>query len=219
MYIILNSIVCVCAFVGFIYGIIKFFKPKKALFAQMITLGVGCMAFGRLFQVVRLMTGGDIFGRFQLGMMGIIGSLLFLFSASFGLMDSLADDGSKQFRKYRIIPLAAPLTALAVYVIFVLFADLSLLSKVFGAVLTFFVMETTYFNLKHLIFPDVDYGIINCLKLYNVTVLIYSFLCLFELIVISNRLEILTSVASVLMGLLLLAVIPTVERGIKKWTT
>ena len=219
LYLISNIFTCVCAFIGFIYGIIRFFKPRKALYAQMITLSVGCMAFGRLYQVVRLLTDGDIFNEFQLGFLGIIGSLLFFFSANFGLMDSLADDGSKRFLKYRIIPIIAPITSLLLYVFFILMRDLPLLAKIMGAVLTFFVMETTYFNLKHLIFPDVDYGVINCLKTYNVLVLIYGFLCIVEIIVISGENEIAISVVGALMGLILLAIVPTLERGIKKWTT
>ena len=75
---ITNIIVCVCAFAGFIYGIVKFFKPRKAVYAQMIALAVGCVAFGRLYQVVRLLTVGDMFNGFQLGVFGVIGSLLFL---------------------------------------------------------------------------------------------------------------------------------------------
>ena len=70
LFLIANIITCVCALVGFIYGIVKFFKPKKAVYAQMITLSVGCMAFGRLYQVVRLLTEGDITDSFQLGILG-----------------------------------------------------------------------------------------------------------------------------------------------------
>lgn len=47
---IANIIACVCAFVGFIYGSILFFRPKKALFPQIITLAVGCMAFDKLYR-------------------------------------------------------------------------------------------------------------------------------------------------------------------------
>ncbi len=61
---IANIITCMSGLVGFIYGLFKFFKPRKALYAQMITLSVGCMAFGRLYQVVRLLTGGDIYDEF-----------------------------------------------------------------------------------------------------------------------------------------------------------
>ena len=167
LYLIANIIACVCAFFGFVYGIIKFFKPKKAVYAQMITLAVACMAFGRLYQVVRLLTGGDIINEFQLGILGIIGSLMFFFSANFGLMDSLADDKSKQFAKYRIIPIAAPILIIALYLIFILFADVSTYIKIIGAIISLFAIQSSYYNLKHLIFPDVDFGVIHCLKEYN----------------------------------------------------
>lgn len=217
-YLIANIITCICAFIGFIYGIVKFFKPKKAVYAQMITLAGGSMAFGRLYQVVLLLTGGDIIDKFQLGTLGVIGSLLFLLTANSGLMDSLADDGSKRFRKYRIIPLAAPAFCAALYAFFVLFASVSNFAKGVGAVITFFVMFTTYFNLKHLIFPDVDYGIIKCLKAYNLSALLYSLLCLAEVITVSRNMEIATLIIGVIMGALLILIVPSVERGMKKWT-
>lgn len=214
-----NILTCVFAFIGFIYGIVKFFKPKKALYAQMITLSVGCMAFGRLYQVVRLLTGGDIYNVFQLGIFGVIGSLLFFFSANFGLMDSLADDRSEQYRKYRIIPLIAPLVAAALYIVFILAYDMPRFAKIMSAILTIIVMETTYYNLKHMIFPDVDFGVINCLKTYNLLVLLYAMLCMAEMIAISRSHEILTAVFGVLMGITILLIVPVAERGIKKWTT
>ena len=215
---ITNIFTCVCAFTGFIYGIVKFFKPRKALYAQMITLAVGCMAFGRLYQVVRLMTGGNIYNEFQLGILGVVGSLLFLFSANFGLMDSLADDGSKTFLKYRIIPLLAPLLVVVLYVVFILCSDLPSLAKIMGAFLTFFVIETSYFNLKHLIFPDVDFGVVNCMKSYNLLALIYDFLCIAEMIAVSRGIETGICAIGVLMGIILALIVPVAERGMKKWT-
>ncbi len=101
VYLISNIFVCVCALISFIYGITQFFKPKKAIYAQMIVLGVGCIAFGRLYQVVRLLTGGEVLGEFQLGILGVIGSLMFFFSANFGTIDSLADDRSKQYTYFK----------------------------------------------------------------------------------------------------------------------
>lgn len=215
---ITNIIICVCAFAGFIYGIVKFFKPKKAVYAQMIALAVGCVAFGRLYQVVRLLTGGDMFNGFQLGVFGVIGSLMFLFSANFGAMDSLADDKSKTFRKYRIIALSAPAAALASYIIFICFTDLPRSVKIASALVTVFVMQASYFHLKHLIFPDVDYGIVKCLKPYNLLALIYTFLCMAEMIVIGLGNEIGILIVGVLIGAVLTGVIISAERGIKKWT-
>lgn len=213
-----NVFTCVCAFIGFIYGIIKFFKPKKAIYSQMITLAVGCMAFGRLYQTVRLLTGGSIVNEFQLGVLGVIGSLMFLFSANFGAMDSIADDGSKKLRKYRIIPLSAPIAMIALYLIFICFSSLPMLAKVAGGVVVFFAVQASYYNLKHLIFPDVDFGIINCIKIYNCLALIYSFLCIAEFIAISRESEAGTLIIGVAMGIVLLALVPTLERGMKRCT-
>lgn len=213
-----NIFVCVCAFIGFFYGSFRFFKPNKALYAVMITLSVGCMAFGRLYQVVRVVTGGAIYSGFQLGFFGVTGSLLFLFSANYGMMDSLADDGSEKYRKYRLIPLAAPLAAAIIYIIFILATGLPVLAKLLGAFLTFFIMITSYYNLKHLIFPDVDYGIINCLKSYNLIALIYAFTCSVEMISVWYGTYKLTFVLDIILGVLLLLTVPVVERGIKKWT-
>lgn len=218
-YSVANIITCICAFIGFIYGIVRFFKPKKAVYAQMITLATGCMAFGRLYQTVRLATGGNILDEFQLGLFGVIGSLMFLFAANFGTMDSLADDKSKELRKYRIIPLAAPATILALYLIFILFADVSVLSKITGAIITLFAVQASYFNLKHLIFPDVDYGVINCLKLYNLLALIYSFLCVAEMIALSRENVIAVLIIGTLVGIVLVVLVPSVQRGMNKWKT
>ncbi|MBQ7700221.1 MAG: hypothetical protein IJT49_07770 [Clostridia bacterium] len=215
---IANIIICICAFIGFIYGIVKFFKPRKAVYAQMITLAVGCVAFGRLYQVVRLLTGGDMTSGFQLGVFGVIGSLLFLFSANFGAMDSLADDRSREFIKYRLISLAAPVSALVLYIIFVWFTDLPRSVKIASALVTVFVMQASYFHLKHLIFPDVDLGIIKCLRRYNLLALIYTFLCMAEMVVIGLGNETGILIVGVLIGSVMIGVIISAERGIKKWT-
>ena len=215
---IANVIVCICAFIGFIYGMIKFFKPRKAVYAQMIALAVGCVAFGRLYQVVRLLTGGDMTSGFQLGVFGVIGSLLFLFSANFGAMDSLADDKSRSFIKYRLISLVAPVAALVLYILFVGLTDLPRSVKIASALVTVFVMQASYFHLKHLIFPDVDLGIIKCLKPYNLLALIYTFLCMAEMVVIGLNNEIGILIVGVLIGAVLIGVVISAERGIKKWT-
>lgn len=218
-YLIENIFVCVCAFIAFFCGLIRFAKPHKALYALMITLSVGCVAFGRLYQVVRLLIGGKVVGEFQLGFLGVIGSLLFLFSANFGTMDSIADDGSERFLKYRLIAAIAPASALALYLAFILFGDYPLLDKFMGGVLTVFAMEASYFNLKHLILPDVDFGIVNCLKAYNLTSLIYTFLCIAEYIALCRGYEIAEFVISILIGASVVTIVANASRGVKKWAT
>ena len=216
---IANIITCVGAFAGFLYGAVRFFRPRTAVYAQMITLASGCMAFGRLYQVIRIITIGDSFQRFHLGLLGVIGCLVFLFSANYGLMDGIADDGSEALRKYRIIPVSVSVVAAAVYLVFFLFTDLAVTIKIAAFFVAVFVIGASYFNLKHFIFPDVEYGVIRCLKTYNLLALVFEFLCLVEMIFLSRDLEILVLVTGILMGVILPAIVISVDRGIKKWLT
>lgn len=216
---IANIVTCLCAFGGFIYGLVRVTQGRKAIYLLMIIMAVGSMAFGRLYQIIRLLTGGEIYNEFQLGVMGVIGSLIFLFSANFGVMDSLADDGKSEYRKYRLIPLIVPVIELAIYIVFFILVDCPLVLRVVAGGLFLSAMLSGYYHLKHLIFPDVDFGVIKCLEKYNFLALIYSFLCITEMVLIAGGSQVLTSVAEVLMGIILLLMVFAVERGFKKWTT
>ena len=217
MYLTANIIVCAAAFLGFIYGGIQFFRPKKALYAQMITLALGCITFGRLFNIVRLLTDGNLTDSFQLGFLGLIGSLMFFYSANFGTVDSLADDRTKEFRKYRLIALIAPAAAIALYVVLFLVGDVSLLWKISGTVLTLFVVFTSYYNLKHLIFPDVEFGVVKSLRPYNLLALIYAATILVECYAMSIGNELMTLICCCISGLVTLTMMPLIVRGVEKW--
>ena len=219
LYLIANIIGFVCALFGFIYGGIKFFRPRQALYAQMITLALGCVAFGRLFYIVRLLTSGFITGSVQLGFFGIVGSFMFFFSSNFGTLDSLLDDRSKAYRKYRLISFAAPVVFAATYALIFLTADISTMWKILGAVLTAFAAISTYFNLKHLIFPDVDFGVVKCLRPYNLLVLIYSAAAFAECAALSRDNAVLTLICCIVTGLISAAMMPSIVRGLKKWRT
>ena len=217
LYLLANIITAAGALGGFIYGAFRFFRPRTAVYAQMITFSVGCMAFGRVYQAIRMLTVGDITHAFHLGVLGVIGSLIFLFSANFGAMDGIADDKSAAYRKYRLIPLAAPALVLAAYLGFFLIGDQPLLVKIVAGIISLVVIGASYYNLKHFIFPDVEYGVIRCLKAYNLRALIYELLCVAEMIAMSRDLPVLTLIIGILMGVILPAMVLSVERGIKKW--
>lgn len=212
-----NIIVCVCAFAGFIYGGILFFRPKKALYAQMITLAMGVVGFGRLFLVCRILTGGEITQTFQLGYIGMIGSFLFFFTANYGAVDSLVDDTVETALWKKLLPFLAPIVAIAVYLIFFIFGEVSLMWKIFGGVLSSIVALSTYFNFKHLLSPDIDKGVITCLRPYNLLALIYAASVLVECVGLSSGNDILAFVAALISGVSIILIMPLIERGIKKW--
>ena len=215
---IANIITCAGAFAGFLYGMFRFFRPRTAVYAQMITLASGCMAFGRLYQVIRIVTINGDLEEFHLGILGVIGCLLFLFSANFGLMDGIVDDGAEEYRKYRIVPLAVPILAAAIYLAFFLFTDLALTVKIASFFVSALVVAASYYSLKHLIFPDVELGFFECMRPYNLLALILELLCMSEMIFISREMEAMTLLTGILMGILLPAIVFAVDRGIKKWS-
>ena len=212
-----NIIVCVGAFFGFIYGGILFFRPKKALYAQMITLAMGVIGFGRLFLIFRIVTGGEITDTFQLGFIGMFASFLFFFSANYGAVDSLIDDSIERSLWSRLATFLAPLTAIILYIVFFIVRDTSLMWRIFGAMLTLNIALSTYFNLKHLISPDVDKGVITCLRPYNLLALIYAASVLVECIGLSHGNDVLVFVAGIVSAISIILIIPLIERGVKKW--
>ena len=114
----LNMWIFICSLIGSVYGFKTFFKPKKALYLKMITCGIVCLMFSRLFYVIYLLTQGELNRGFDIGVFGIIGSFMFLFSANYGQMDGLVDDGSKEFVETRITALIAPMVIVIIYAIF-----------------------------------------------------------------------------------------------------
>jgi hypothetical protein len=163
------------------------------------------------------MTGGNLLENFQLGFLGIIGSLMFFFSSNFGTVDSLLDDRSKEFKKYRLISFAVPCAAIVLYISLFLLSNVTLLWKILGAVMTLFIIPTSYFNLKHLIFPDVDFGVVKCLRPYNLLALIYEVAIFAECFAMSRNNELVTIVCCCVIGLITIAMIPLIVRGFEKW--
>ncbi len=215
----LSLILTLCTLSGFIYGLTLFFVKKKNLYIQMIVLGVGCAMMGRLFETLLLFAEGEIRGGFHIGVLGVIGSLLFFFTANYGQMDSLVDDGSKKFVKYRMIGLIAPIFYLILFVIYLLMVGFDENVGVYAAE-TAAVCVASYFNLKHLVIEDIDYGIIRSIRGYNLLALIYGFLCMTQMIIFALPVPAAVIIIFyVLLSILMLIFVPVLAGGVKKWTT
>ena len=212
-----NLAVFICTTIGFVYGISRFFKRVKAMYLQIIVCALGCMMLGRLFRVVMMVTEGGIPRGFHVGVLGTIGSFRFFFSANFGQMDHLLDDGAKDKRKYRLLALLAPAVIAAGYIPIVL-SDSSLEYKIVCAVVVLFIMQASYFNLKHIIMPDVELGIVGSIRNYNILALVYALLSMAEMTLwISGNPAALWFIYT-LLCFVSLALVPVLERGVKKWT-
>ena len=211
-----NIAMFICTAVSFTYGAIRFFKKGKALYLQMIVGGLGCMMLGRAFQFVTLLTNGVLPNSFHIGMLGMVGGFLFFLSANYGQMDKLLDDGSRENRKYCLIGLIAPVVLIGVYSILFFIPGSTNMRTIYG-IMSAIIMLASYFNLKHLIFPDVEFGFIRSIRGYNLIALLLALLSVGEMVLLSLNVKTPLLILYVATCIVSIAIVPILERGVKKW--
>ena len=212
-----NLAVMVCATVGFLTGI-PYLNTRKALYASMIVQGMICVVLGRLYQCALLFTGGSLTDNFQVGSLGVMGAFSFFFSANYGQIDSLVDDGEKTFRKYRLIALIGPAYVVSMLVP-ILLSPAAATFKISCVIISVMISMASYFHVKHLFIPDVDYGVVRCLRGYNALAVTLSVMCMWELIALALNSQWLLIVSGVGLCAAALTLVPVMDRGVKKWRT
>lgn len=201
-----------------VYGLRHFFKKGKPLFLQSITMAMGSHALGSIYHMCQSLTSENVVEGFTPAYLGHIGFFLFIITASYGQLDRIVDDGSMGMRKSRIIALLAPVLALLIYIPNALPEDIAVSTKVVYALVWLPAMVSVYFNLKHAIIPDLDFGFIKAIKPYNLLVLLLSFSELLCLTAWDYYYPVLMAVSSVVFGTLCICTMVLARRGVKKWT-
>lgn len=212
-----NLAVLVCSIVGFLFGI-DYLKPRRVLYAGMIVQGMICVALGRLFQCALLWTGGSLTEHFQVGSLGVMGAFSFFFSSNYGQIDSLVDGGDKGFMKYRVIALIGPLYVVSM-LIPILLSPASRSFRISCVVVSAVIGAACYFHVKHLVIPDVDYGVVRCQRRYNALAIVLSVLSMWELIALAVGSTALLFISGAGLCAVTLALVPVMDRGVKKWQT
>ncbi len=202
---------------GFVYGAGKYLKPRKPLYASMIVLGVGCIMLGRAYSVLRLITGLQVAGVFSLGILGTVGAFLFFFSSNFGQIDSLVDGGGKEFVKYRVIAITGVLITAALYV-FILLSPAEIWEKVTDGCAALIIASASYFHVKHILIPDIDYGVVRCQRMFNVMALCYGILSMLEFIAFAYMNETMLLIVSAFECLISGLIVPVMDRGVRRWS-
>ena len=160
----------------------------------------------------------DILEGFTPAYLGRIGFFLFLITASYGQLDRIVDDGTRRMRPARLIALIAPVVAALIFVPNMLLEACPTSSKVAYAIVWIPAIISVYFNLKHALIPDVDFGFVRAIKPYNIFVLLLSIselLCLTSWNYFYNFQMILTAC---IFAILCILTMIAAKKGVEKWT-
>jgi hypothetical protein len=207
--------------VSAIWGMAVSFKKRGALFLQIVACGLCCMALGSIFVFSLNITAPEalheqLLGGFNLGLLGTFGLFAFLFSASFGQIDGLGDDRSASLRKYRLLALIAPAVAILVLAAIV-FSGIQPSMRIIYMVLFLPSILASYYNLKHLIIPDVELGILASIRAYNLVVLIMTLLVLIGTAAQHYGLAVCYGILNILTGISAPVVFYFAKKGTEGW--
>ena len=201
-----------------IYGLKHFFKKGKPLFLQTITMAMVSHALGSIYHLCQSLTSDLLVEGFTPAYLGRIGFFLFVITASFGQMDKIVDDGSPKMKPSRYIALLAPILAILLYVPNFMIEDVPIQTKVVYAFVWIPAIFAVYFNLKHALIPNLDFGFIKAIRPYNILTLC---LCFSELICLTAwdyYYIVPLAISAVAFGVLCIATMIAAKKGAEKWT-
>ena len=203
---------------SFIFGLRKFFKRGKPLFLQSITMAMGSHSLGTIYHLCLILTNQRILDGFTPAYLGRIGFFLFFIAASYGQMDRIIDDGTPAIRPSRYMALAAPVCAGLLYLPTVGTGAVTAATKVSVLLVWIPATVSVYFNLKHAIIPDCDFGFIKAIKPYNLLAVALGFAELLRLTAWNGRSNWLLVVTSAIFAVLSVAIMDAAKKGAEKWT-
>ena len=201
-----------------IYGLKYFFKKGKPLCLQSITMSMASHALGSIYHFCQTLTSEDVVEGFTPAYLGRIGFFLFILTASYGQLDRIVDDGSSKMRPARMIALVAPLLAILLYIPNALMDDVSISTKIVYALVWIPAIFSVYFNLKHAVIPDFDFGFIKAIKPYNIFLLLLSFSELLCLTAWDYYYPVQIAITAITFGILCICTMVVARKGVEKWT-
>ena len=203
---------------SFIFGLRQFFKKGKPLFLQSITMAMGCHSLGSIYHICLMLTNETIFEGFTPGYLGRIGFFLFFIAASYGQMDRIIDDGTPAVRPSRHLALIAPVCAALLYIPCVYISDLPNAVKVSSLLVWLPALVSVYFNLKHAIIPNFDFGFVKAIKPYNMFAVGLGFAELLCLAAGNRTHKSFLVIPSVIFSAFCIATMVVAKKGAEKWT-
>ena len=151
-----------------VWGLCTAFRPRVPLYYKIVFFGMASCFLGSCYEALARLLEPSAAEGFHVGYFGYIGLFFFLYSSYYGAINSLADGGGREFRRYRLI------AGLAAALIGASGLCGAWLASEQHVLLTIFILPVTmaaYFAAKLLIMPDVELGIIAAMRPFNALVL------------------------------------------------
>lgn len=191
---------------------------KKALFPKLVAAGLGCMTLGCVHDMVYLLVTGTYANDVYVGHLGVMGCFLFLISASYGQLDGIFDDKSKENRKFRILALLAPLVLTLLFIPTYLSHRMTAGMKLVDYLGWLPIIVASYYNCKHAILPDRGFAFVKAVRPYNIAAVILeiSEVLYLTMYTVENQTGIV--VCSVFVAVSAVGVMYFAKKGAREWT-
>lgn len=215
---VMSVYLLICAGIGLCFGLITMYGKKRPLYFKLMIFPVACQFFTRAFYAITVLCYGSIPDTFNLGMFGFASFFLFLYLPNVGAIDSLTDEKRLKTAKYRLIPAIVPTAEAAFAAAALVFGKAALSVRISFAAVSLIAGFAGYFNVKHLIIPDIENGIIRTIRKFNLVCLLLEILTLAELGLCCFELQTPVIYVQAVLGIFCIAFLPLLNREVKQWT-
>lgn len=215
--IICTALSMVISFAAFAHGAIKLLKKGKPLYCQIIMWAVGCYCLQCIENCVVYFCG-DFSDKGIVGQIAMCGFFFALLAANFDTLDNIVDDRSQNNGKYRKLALIAPLAygGASVAAFLHIFPIYNFAACVYGLALLSMTVAS-YFNLKHLLLPKDELGILSCTKMCNIICLVIYAVAVMLVLIYGRVTQVISNVLNVIVSVLVLVLTLAAEKGEKSW--
>ena len=201
--------------IGFIIGMVNILKKKAPYFFTLIIFAVGCFVIEQVSLAVN--TVCEIYDTIWVGALGVFGCNLFLLSANYGALDKVIDETGLTSNK-KFLSLIAPTVLTVITVItFFIWKDRDMLSAVVLTLIMIPAIPASYYNIKHLLLPEDDLGLLKAIKGCDIMSLVFFFMAVVHLFAITIDSIPGIVIAEVLLALSVLGLALAAVKGVRQW--
>ena len=219
LFLIANIYLIICSGFSLGYGIAEIFKKGTLpTYFYFVLFAILSTFLSRIFSTLSIAFNGGLPDSFTIGFLGYAASFLFIFFANFGQMDLLIDDKDRKNPKYILISLIIPVLELFFAVLSLFIGKEALSIRISYVVISVPAALAGYYNVKHMVVPDVDLGILRSIRGYNLTAFLMGLLSLAEIGVSVYGRSDLDIYIQFMLGLTYAAVIHILIKEVKQWT-